>query len=612
MNIQKLSYVFLLCFSVFVFTGCEDDENGGKPQTVGAYGSIPTEALNKMHWKWGIASRINDETSATFVCNHDNLGGGYVAAFSVDGFNSHTTLTFFVDDRFDVTTFLMGTSSEYNANAYIVQQKGGNIYLTGTANGNTKHRTYALQSPYGNSQTSSDPFSAVASSILSFSQNIDFLSENLKSYGRDFIGKVASGDYAGQPVYDGQALYPEYDAVCNLNHLETIRRLITGESAVYLDSSENLYGKGPDGKSYVTVYTRTNAPTETFNRNPEEGEYGATKALKLYCGLLIGQHNVLGPGNALYDLKGEELLSGHEQSQTFELPDLAPGIYYVRPYLIAEDELQAQTTGKANPRLLLYAEDTRAYLTLDAHLGEIEMTDCYYVANSGVQADLSISVSVPQIPDIPLSFNNAFTHSSWGIALRYAHNDFSETDIFGRTDAFNGIIETSAHPSTPDFQIDRENFIAKADVEAVLYCHAGNERIILDNKPFTVVYDKKPELRFTSAELVQGFYPQGDQTEMEDAIRSEQIISGAFWFESDIKFMEEDGNQSKEMGSLYRQDFREPGIETDFYRHYATYNFKTKKRYIETIVNGQTFRSNALYYTWSDDGSRIIRVEVGK
>lgn len=244
MNIQKLSYVFLLCFSVFTFTGCEDDENGGKPQTVGAYGSIPTEALNKMHWKWGIASRINDETTATFVCNRDSLGGGYVAAFSVDGFNSHTTLTFFVDDRFDVTTFLMGTSSEYNANTYIVQQKGGNIYLTGTANGNTKHRTYALQSPYGNSQTSSDPFSAVASSILSFSLNIDFLSENLKSYGRDFIGKVASGDYAGQPVYDGQALFPEYDAVCNLNHLETIRRLITGESAVYLDSSENLYGKG--------------------------------------------------------------------------------------------------------------------------------------------------------------------------------------------------------------------------------------------------------------------------------------------------------------------------------------------------------------------------------
>ncbi len=176
-----------------------------------------------------------------------------------------------------------------------------------------------------------------------------------------------------------------------------------------------------------------------------------------------------------------------------------------------------------------------------------------------------------------MSFNNAFTHSSWGIALRYAHNDFSETDIFGRTDAFNGIIETSAHPSTPDFQIDRENFIAKADVEAVLYCHAGNERIILDNKPFTVAYDKKPGTALHQCGIGTRLLPTGDQTEMEDAIRSEQIISGAFWFESDIKFMEENGNQSKEMGSLYRQDFREPGIETDFYRHYATYNFKTKK-----------------------------------
>ena len=172
----------------------------------------------------------------------------------------------------------MGTSSEYNANTYIVQQKGGNIYLTGTANGNTKHRTYALQSPYGNSQTSSDPLLRRGLFHPVVQSEHRFLSENLKSYGRDFIGKVASGDYAGQPVYDGQALFPEYDAVCNLNHLETIRRLITGESAVYLDSSENLYGKGPDGKSYVTVYARINTPTETFNRNPEEGEYGATKA----------------------------------------------------------------------------------------------------------------------------------------------------------------------------------------------------------------------------------------------------------------------------------------------------------------------------------------------
>ena len=77
MNIQKVILRFLLCFSVFTFTGCEDDENGGKPQTVGAYGSIPTEALNKMHWKGGIASRINDETTATFGPSKAQPGEGY-------------------------------------------------------------------------------------------------------------------------------------------------------------------------------------------------------------------------------------------------------------------------------------------------------------------------------------------------------------------------------------------------------------------------------------------------------------------------------------------------------------------------------------------------------
>lgn len=174
-------------------------------------------------------------------------------------------------------------------------------------------------------------------------------------------------------------------------------------------------------------------------------------------------------------------------------------------------------------------------------------------------------------------------------------------------------MEASVHPLTRDFQVDHENFIAKVDLEAALFCYAGNERIILDSRPFTVVYDKKPELRFTSAELVQDIYPQGgDPTKTEDAIRSEQIISGAFWFESDIKSMEEHNGHITEMGSCFRQDFREPLIETDFYRHFLTYDIKTEKLYMETVVNGQPFRSNALHYTWSDDGSRIIRVEVGE
>ncbi|WP_444326626.1 hypothetical protein [Paraprevotella clara] len=610
MSIRKLSYVFLLCLSAFALTGCEDNEDGGLPQTVKSYGPIEAETLNWSHWKWGIGSHINDGTSTTFVCNRDSVGGGYAAAFTVNEPNSSTMLTFFVDDQFDVTAFFVGTSSKYNADIYTVRQNGGNIYLTGNADGETKHSTYALQFPYGN-PASSDPFAAVAASVLSFCQNINFLSERLGAYGRDFIYKAASGDYATQPIYKGQTLLPIYDAVCDLNNLDAIRRQIMGESTVDLDPSAILYGKGTDGKSYVTVRTNVYAPAETFNRTPDTGVYGSSKPLRLYCGLLVGQHNVLGAGNALYDLKGEEVFSGKEQSQTFELPDLAPGIYYVRPYLIAEDELQAQATGKANPRLLLYAEDTRAYLALDARLGEIEMTDCYYVANQGVSADLRIPVSVPKIPDIPLSYNNTFTHGSWGIAILFPHNDFSETSIFNRMEAFNGVLEASVYPLTRDFQVDHENFIAKVDLEAALFCYAGNERIILDSRPFTVVYDKKPELRFTSAELVQDFYPQGgDPTKTEDAIRSEQIISGAFWFESDIKSMEEHNGHITEMGSRFRQDFREPQIETDFYRHFLTYDIKTEKLYMETVVNGQPFRSNALHYTWSDDGSRIIRVEV--
>ena len=112
MSIRKLSYVFLLCLSAFALTGCEDNEDGGLPQTVKSYGPIEAETMNWSHWKWGIGSHINDGTSTTFVCNRDSVGGGYAAAFTVNEPNSSTMLTFFVDDQFDVTAFFVGTSSK--------------------------------------------------------------------------------------------------------------------------------------------------------------------------------------------------------------------------------------------------------------------------------------------------------------------------------------------------------------------------------------------------------------------------------------------------------------------------------------------------------------------
>ncbi len=90
---------------------------------------------------------------------------------------------------------------------------------------------------------------------------------------------------------------------------------------------------------------------------PDTGVYGSSKPLSCIAAL-VGQHNVLGAGNALYDLKGE-VFSEKSNPRLLNFPTSPLAFYYVRPYLIAEDELRHRLQDQRLQRLLLYAEDTK-------------------------------------------------------------------------------------------------------------------------------------------------------------------------------------------------------------------------------------------------------------
>ncbi len=235
------------------------------------------------------------------------------------------------------------------------------------------------------------------------------------------------------------------------------------------------------------------------------------------------------------------------------------------------------------------------------------MTDCYYVANQGVSADLRIPVcqslrsrtSPCLITTLLLTAHGALPSSSHTMIS-------SETSIFNRMEAFNGVWKHPCIPISRDFQVDHENFIAKVDLEA--YSSAMQATgIILDSRPFTVVLTKTGTA-FTGAGWYRIFYPQGRTLQTKCHSFQNKSFLGLSGLKATSSPWKNTTGISPKWGRA-RQDFHEPQIETDFYRHFA-YDIKTEKLYMETVVNGQPSAQRAAL-PWSDDGSRIITAGGG-
>lgn len=588
-----LSGLVLILFT----TACQENDDY-KAQGIKGYGKFKSP-----QWEWCSCFITEDDSRIVFVCNKDSASGGYVAAINEYGFNSHNAICYELDEHFTIKGFSFEGYGPFNVMEYVVTSHGNTMYVTGLEDGRLSHYTYSYENQRANC-LSSNPYAACAISISGFNEKVDILNVRIPVQWKSLIEKTASGGYDNAPTVES-SVTPGYNDVTRLDKTEQICNYIFGKSVIFINNSEFNYGKSKDGNFYATVEVQNAIPEKTFNRNPAKATYGSSVENKVYYGLLIGDDIEVNTYNALYNVKGGEVRRGEKTTTyTFQLPKLASGIYYLRAYLASEDEYHGMESGDFNPRMLRYAGGSKAYCALEASLNGVEMTNCLY-DNSGVMADFEIDVVVPKIPYSPIHW----VESSWGIAYSRLGNDFSESSVYGRTEGFSGNLAIGiGNLYREDFKLDYDNYRATLDMEILLYCYVGNEKIILDRKPCTIVYDKKPKLRYVSAELVQDTCTI-NHVKLEDAILEKSIISGAFWFDSDIEIREANGKEDYFMAEIFSVDYGKFS-SVKFYKHFYTNEQKSTKKYMRTILNGQEFRSNELHYTWSEDRSKIISVEV--
>lgn len=232
-------------------------------------------------------------------------------------------------------------------------------------------------------------------------------------------------------------------------------------------------------------------PSYTFSRGED---YGTEIENKVYCGLLIGHDMNVGLVNCDYNILGDQVQKPGEVHRIV-LPELPQGIYYVRPYLISEQERDAMERDETiNPYWLRYAVYTEPYCRLEVEMGDPGIMGDYYYDGDVVEYNVRLHVKVPQIPKIPVSYPIMEFDGTWG--LKRIDQLGEEYDIlYDQTGSYDGVLDIPFSVRRESFiKKDTEKFRAEAKVNLVLYCKTSNERIDLGKVSCTVVYDKKPEL----------------------------------------------------------------------------------------------------------------------
>lgn len=578
--------------------------------------NISAETLEKNGWQWGaIMSTSEGGDYVNFLCSPDLVDGGYLAALNREDAISPIVYKFDGDGNMCYMSYTDWDTRK--PVEFMVKHVGEDFWVTTIKDGRLTHMSYPSTKALSKVGTranagSSDFLAMAASAILDFNSRTKLLpAYQADSLWAKMLEQVATNSCINTPA-NATMRCPVYDDVAHLVNLDALRAEIFGDAVVYVEKSD----METDGRGSFDLKINGVLPPTTFSR--QTSDYGSEVENKVYSGLLIGHDMNVGLGNYDYNIPGEWVQKPGEVHHIV-LPELPQGIYYVRPYLISEQERDALERGEAISSCWLQTiDDSQPYCRLDASLGTPEIVGDYYYdgESQAVKFNVQLNVKAPQIPKIPVSYPIAYDQAFWGLKVVYHPSEDESVYLNEQTEAYDGIQELSLY--VPKFHFakqDKENYRAEATVDIVLYCLTGNNFITLAKVPYTFVYDKKPEIVYEDAYLTQALCNTDTHRDvLEDAIYTRSLISGAFWFDNGtIRYMEENGTSSKEMGtSSHTSDMKEPAESYDFYQHFLTWEFKTTKAYTSVTVNGKELRSNEVHYVWSADKQKIEKVYLNK
>jgi len=618
---KYLYYYLEVVMLLLGFASCSDSDDGEKfSETglpIGKAVSYPASNLERAQWQWGVIMATgNFDSYAYFLCSPDPVDGGYLAALKGTGTISTVVYKFDGEGKLCYMSYTDFDSREQVG--HMVKQGAGNMWVTTMKDGYPTHQSYPLTKALAGTATradagASDAFASIASDILQFNSITGLLpSASSDPSWNKLLSQIAAHDCDHAP--SGATILPpiEYKAAQRAVNLWSLRGSLFGGTVI--NEIRTDIGSNGQGSFYLKIKGDVNSVT--FSR--QDSNYGEKMKNKVYTGLLIGHDMNVGLGNYDYNIPGE-LVQKHGEVHHIVLPELPDGIYYVRPYLISEQERDALKRGETvNPCWVQTNKDATPYCRLDVALGSPEIVGDYYYNETGsdnVGYNFRLQVKVPKIPEIPVDYNTYEEEAHWGIKKITARG--YESDLLSeQTLPHDGTLDLPVYIFKSDYtKQDKENFRAEADVDIVLYCRTSNMTIVLAKMPYTFVYAKKPELVYTEAYLTQALCNTNPHRDvLEDAIYTKGYVSGTFWFDNgEVRYMEENETSTIEMGSTSGVgDMREPGEAYHFYKHFLTNDVKSTKQYDAVMVNGKELRSNVVHYIWSADKKRIEKVYVDK
>lgn len=557
---------YLLPFILFatgsMLSGCSDN----KEEQVTVV-EVQDSVMINNGWKWAIGL----DNHLRLQGSPDTRNKGYFA--QIDDMNGYDAI-FMFDDKSRLSQACI------NSVWYYFFCQGNTLHVSYKDNASWVHSSFSFQAA---NPSGANAFEKMTANLKAVYQTVTFLPEPVETDLNDLFTAVSGRKYKTSSAPDNDPAILDF---CNTAYYyetqnSTLRHDLFGNSMFLHYAHERTAN---DNRVGIMASPIDNT---TFNRGYDSGNYGEEIANNVYCGLLFSTYPDPTVSNHEYISKIVPVTPVDNYVWVDVPDDLEDKTYYIRAFMVSEQEKAKVEHGEyVHPHLIRYETVTDG---MELFYGGQAQLDNFNAINESVH-NRQLAVNLSGDLSLPEHLSGALQGMALELKARPAGQEAYESIGEAESGKINGYI----HMYRKDFkELDQENFIARDEWELAVY--AG--WVCIGVKPFTVVYDKKPNLYYK------------DLTSDGTTVTYTKVCEGALWFDGDIKSIWEYSDGTMEHSSAFANDSGpEYTVDIDDSGK-ISHQLKTTGEYMQSTVYGKTITSNRLVYIRNAEGKRTdIRI----
>lgn len=557
--VRKFFYFLpLILLTMSTLSGCTESEEDKAPKVE----KIDDEDLVNYGWKWA----IRFDNYLRMQASPDIRNGGYFA--QIDDMDSYDAI-FMFDDKCRLSQACI------NRVWYYFFTQGSKMYVS-YCNDTWTHSSFDFQ--YTN-PTGTNAFEKMAAYLKAVYKTVSFLPKPATSNLNDIFAGVSRGKYNTSSAPDNDEAMQQFceTAYYYEDATPTLRKDLFYTYMFVHYAHERTGDYNQIGIMASPIHNTT------FIRDYNVGNYGDEIENKVYCGLVFGTSPEVTLNNCEYVSKLVPLDPVDDYVWVDVPENMEHKTYYVRAFMVSEQEKKKVEQGEyIHPHLVYYEQgcpdSMEKFYNSEMQIDNINVT-IESVINRVLTVNLTGELSLPG--ELSGEFHEALYLKTKPLGEK------SYTEI-GMVDPGN--FNKHIYVDRRDFkELDTENFVARGEWELAVY--AG--WVCIGKVPFTIVYDKKPSIRYTD------FSSDGTK------VKYKRIYEGAFWFDDNVLGMMEYSKGSFEYFSSFAIDTTYDDEEDIDDTGLISHQLKATGAYMQTTVNGKVLKSNRLVYVRDADGKRI-------